>query len=336
MKMDMNKWVADVKAAARKKAIPVLSFPCISLLNCTVNQLTHDSALQAKGMIDVARRCDAGAAVSFMDLSVEAEAFGATVRNFDDEVPTIIGTIIEDPEDVADVEVPKVGAGRTGLYIEAISNVVGEITDRPVFAGVIGPYSLAGRLMGMTELMVNCYEEDEAVHALIEKCSAFIEKYILAFKAAGANGVVVAEPAAGLISPALMDEFSAEYLRKIVEKVQDESFIVVYHNCGNVVNRMTAECAKIGAKAYHFGNAVDMLEMIENMPEDVLVMGNVDPAGTLRNGTPEKVREETLSVMEKCCAHPNFIISSGCDIPPATPWENLDAFFAAVEEFYNR
>lgn len=336
MKMDMNKWVADVKAAARKKAIPVLSFPCISLLNCTVNQLTHDSALQAKGMIDVARRCDAGAAVSFMDLSVEAEAFGATVRNFDDEVPTIIGTIIEDPEDVADVEVPEVGAGRTGLYIEAISNVVGEITDRPVFAGVIGPYSLAGRLMGMTELMVNCYEEDEAVHALIEKCSAFIEKYILAFKAAGANGVVVAEPAAGLISPALMDEFSAEYLRKIVEKVQDESFIVVYHNCGNVVNRMTAECAKIGAKAYHFGNAVDMLEMIENMPEDVLVMGNVDPAGTLRNGTPEKVREETLSVMEKCCAHPNFVISSGCDIPPATPWENLDAFFAAVEEFYNR
>ena len=336
MKMDMNKWVADVKAAARKKAIPVLSFPCISLLNCTVNQLTHDSALQAKGMIEVARRCDAGAAVSFMDLSVEAEAFGATVRNFDDEVPTIIGTIIEDPEEVADIEVPEVGAGRTGLYIEAISNVVSEINDRPVFAGAIGPYSLAGRLMGMTELMVNCYEEDEAVHALIEKCSAFIEKYILAFKAAGANGVVIAEPAAGLISPALMDEFSAEYLKKIVANVQDENFIVVYHNCGNVVNRMTAECAKIGAKAYHFGNAVDMLEMIENMPEDVLVMGNVDPAGTLRNGTPEKVREETLGIMEKCCSHPNFVISSGCDIPPATPWENLDAFFAAVEEFYNR
>lgn len=336
MKMDMNKWVADIKAAARKKAIPVLSFPCISLLNCTVNQLTHDSALQANGMIEVARRCDAGAAVSFMDLSVEAEAFGSTVRNFDDEVPTIIGTIIEDPEEVADIKVPEVGAGRTGLYIEAISNVVNEITDRPVFAGAIGPYSLAGRLMGMTELMVNCYEEDEAVHALIEKCSAFIEKYIMAFKNAGANGVVIAEPAAGLISPALMDEFSAEYLRKIVDNVQDENFIVVYHNCGNVVNRMTAECAKIGAKAYHFGNAVDMLEMIENMPDDVLVMGNVDPAGTLRNGTPEKVREETLSIMEKCCSHPNFVISSGCDIPPATPWENLDAFFAAVEEYYNR
>ena len=336
MKMNMNEWVDSVMASARKKAIPVLSFPCISLLDCTVNQLTHDSALQAKGMLEVAKRCDAAAAVSFMDLSVEAEAFGATIRNFDDEVPTVIGTIIEDPEEVSDIEVPEVGAGRTSLYIEAISKVANEITDRPVFAGAIGPYSLAGRLMGMTELMINCYEEDEAVHELLSKCSQFIEQYILAFKNAGANGVVIAEPAAGLISPQLMDEFSAEYLKKIVANVQDENFIVVYHNCGNVVNRMTDECAKIGAKAYHFGNACDMLEMIDKMPSDVLVMGNVDPAGTLRNGTPDKVREETIGIMEKCCAHSNFVISSGCDIPPATPWENLDAFFAAVEEFYNR
>jgi uroporphyrinogen decarboxylase len=65
-------------------------------------------------------------------------------------------------------------------------------------------------------------------------------------------------------------------------------------------------------------------------------MGNVDPAGVLRMGTPEKVREETLSVMEKCCEHPNFVISSGCDIPPMTPWENLDAFFAAVKEYYGK
>ena len=336
MKINMTEWIADVMAAPRKKAIPVLSFPCISLLDCTVNQLTHDSALQAEGMLKIAQRCDTGAAVAFMDLSVEAEAFGATIRNFDDEVPTVIGNIIEDPEEVAELNVPEIGAGRTGLYIEAIRKVSGEITDRPVFAGCIGPYSLAGRLMGMTELMINCYEEDEAVHKLIGKCSEFIEKYILAFKEAGANGVVIAEPAAGLISPALMDEFSAEYLKDIVERVQDDNFIVVYHNCGNVVHRMTAECAKIGAKGYHFGNAVDMLDMIKNMPEDVLIMGNVDPAGTLRNGTPEKVREETLDIMKKCCGYANFVISSGCDIPPATPWENMDAFFAAADEFYGQ
>ena len=63
-------------------------------------------------------------------------------------------------------------------------------------------------------------------------------------------------------------------------------------------------------------------------------MGNVDPAGQFCNGTPESIRKATLQVMEACCEHPNFVISSGCDIPPRSKWENIDAFFAAVKEYY--
>ena len=89
-----------------------------------------------------------------------------------------------------------------------------------------------------------------------------------------------------------------------------------------------------GAKAYHFGNSIDMKAMVEKLPDDVLVMGNVDPAGVLRMGTPETVRFETLRIMNDCCGHKNFVISSGCDIPPMTPWENIGAFFEAVKEYY--
>lgn len=63
-------------------------------------------------------------------------------------------------------------------------------------------------------------------------------------------------------------------------------------------------------------------------------MGNVDPAVQFRNGTPESVKKETKRILRECTAYPNFVISSGCDIPPQSPWENIDAFFAAVEEFY--
>ena len=119
-----------------------------------------------------------------------------------------------------------------------------------------------------------------------------------------------------------------------MEAVQDDSFIVVYHNCGDNVLRMTESILSTGADAYHFGNSIDMADMMVKMPADTVVMGNVDPAGVLRQGKPDTVRAATLAVMEKCCSYPNFVISSGCDIPPATPWENLDAFFAAVEEFY--
>ena len=40
--------------------------------------------------------------------------------------------------------------------------------------------------------------------------------------------------------------------------------------------------------------------------------------------------------MEKCCSHKNFVISSGCDIPPLSSWDNIDAFFNAVDEFYSK
>ena len=56
-------------------------------------------------------------------------------------------------------------------------------------------------------------------------------------------------------------------------------------------------------------------------------MGNIDPAGQLRNGTPQSVREAVRALREECGGYANFVLSSGCDIPPATPWENIDAFF---------
>ena len=230
--------------------------------------------------------------------------------------------------------VPPVGAGRTGLYIEAIEKAVGLITDRPVFAGVIGPFSLAARLLDVTEIMIYCYEEPDMVHVLLEKATQFITEYCKAYKEAGANGVVIAEPVAGLLSPALSAEFSGPYVKQIVDAVQDDSFLVIYHNCGNSTIQMIDSILETGSAAYHFGNAIDMAEMMAHIPAGTVAMGNVDPAGEFRNGTPESIRAATLGVMDACCKYPNFVISSGCDIPPLSRWENIDAFFAAVNEFY--
>lgn len=86
----------------------------------------------------------------------------------------------------------------------------------------------------------------------------------------------------------------------------------------------------------HFGDAVDMTEVMEKIPSDVMALGNVSPAGEFRGGTPESIKQATWKVMEACCKYPNFVISSGCDIPPMSPWENIDAFFAAVDACYQK
>mgnify|MGYP002509052983 CR=1 FL=1 len=86
----------------------------------------------------IAKRYDMGVAVSLMDLSVEAEAFGGAVHFSEDDVPTLHEALIHDEEEADALEVPEVGAGRTGECVKGIKLACEMITDRPVLAGIIG------------------------------------------------------------------------------------------------------------------------------------------------------------------------------------------------------
>ena len=335
MAINMMNWVDEILASEQKKGMLVLSFPAIQKMGVTVKELINSTELQAQAMKTVADATpDAAASVSFMDLSVEAEAFGSTIHVSDDEVPTVVGSIIDSEEDADALVVPEVGAGRTKLYLEAMKKATQIITDRPVFAGSIGPFSLAGRLMDVSEAMIYCYEEPDMVHTVLGKVTDFLIRYINAYKETGANGVVVAEPLAGLLSPDLEEEFSGEYMKRIVREVQTDEFLVIYHNCGNCTIQQIESIAQNGCRILHFGNAIDMAEMLPKVPENIIAMGNVDPAGQFRNGTPEGVKAATISLMEKCGQYKNYVPSSGCDIPPMSPWENIEAFFEGVRAYY--
>lgn len=335
MKKNMKKWAEEILEKERKKAFPILSFPSIQKMGISVRDLISSSELQAQGMKIIADSADVLASVSLMDLSVEAECFGSTIRFSDDEVPTVIGSVIRSEEEAENLVVPEIGAGRTGIYIDAIRKAAELITDRPVFAGVIGPFSLTGRLLDVSEAMIYCYEEPDMVHIVLEKVTEFLIKYIRAYQEAGADGVLIAEPLAGLLSPDLAAEFSAEYVGRIIRECQTDEFMMAYHNCGNSTIPQMESIVGTGAALLHFGNAVEMEKVTELVPGHILVAGNVDPAGQFRNGTVESIRRETLEIMQKCCRHKNFIISSGCDIPPLSNWDNIQAFFDAVEEYYD-
>lgn len=317
----------------KSQTIPILSFPSTQLLGITVKELLDSPEMQVKGMKAIAERCEIGASLNMMDLSVEAEAFGAEIVFKDHDVPTVKKGIIDDIMDAENITVPKVGEGRTSICIEGIKKAKEEINNIPVFCGVIGPYSLAGRLFDMTELMMECYDSPDEVKILLSKASEFIADYINEFKKAGADGVIIAEPAAGLLSPSLNAEFSAPFVKEIIEKVNDENFVICYHNCGDAVGDMTDEIAQYGADIYHFGNAVKLCDIIPKMPKDSIVMGNVDPV-LFRHGTPQDIIKETERVYAECSQYDNFMLSSGCDIPAEAKWENIDAYFTTVEKLY--
>lgn len=327
----MKEWI-KYQLSNKHLTMPILSFPSIQLMGVNMTELVQNSDYQVKGMQLIAEQYPTSACLSFMDLSIEAEAFGASVRYSDNEVPSIIGSIASCDEDVDSLVVPHVTEGRVAIALKTIRKASQLIANKPVFGGVIGPYSLAGRIMDMTELMINCYESPDLVHKLIAKCTQFITKYIQAIKANGAQGVIMAEPAAGLLSYDLCEEFSSCYIKKIVEAVSDDNFIFTYHNCGNVIP-LAESIKSINADVYHFGNAIDINKMLELMPSDKVVMGNIDPL-LIKNGKLDDVKQSVISLLNKCDRYDNFVISSGCDIPPDSDWKNIRGYFDAINQFY--
>ena len=115
MNVNMKQWLAQQIHTSAKKPLPLLSFPCAQMMGVSVRELISDSNLQAKGMAMVAQRVNSAAAVSLMDLSVEAEAFGANIHVTDDEVPTVVGAIVTDEDDAQALQIPAVGSARTGI-----------------------------------------------------------------------------------------------------------------------------------------------------------------------------------------------------------------------------
>lgn len=332
--MNMYSWIDKMMYGGEKKAMPILSFPAVQFLYITVKELVSSSDYMALGMRLIADKYDMPAALGFMDLSVEAEAFGAHAVYAADEVPCIIGKLVTDMEDVENLRVPEVGEGRTSINLEAIKKAQKLIHDRPIFSQCTGPYSLAGRLINVNDIMLECYEEPETVHALLRKATDFIKAYVLAQKEMGANGVIMAEPLAGILSPELMEEFSTPYVREIVDAVQDESFIVIYHNCGNSVTKLVKGIVDTGCLVFHFGDSIDLREMIGLMPRNVLIMGNVSPSRVFNNRNERIVDIETRRVLQECSQFNNFMISSGCDLPPYTDLDNIDMFFDTVKSYY--
>lgn len=317
--------------SGKTAVIPIMTHSGIELTGHTVRQAVTDGEVHAAAVEALHRRFPtADAATVIMDLTVEAEAFGAELYLPEHEIPSIIGRLVSTPEEVEALAVPTVMSSRIPEYLKADRLAVQYMGDKPVFGGVIGPFSLAGRLYDMTEIMMGIYIEPDTIRLLLDKCTAFITSYLKEMKKTGVAGVIMAEPAAGLLGNDDVREFSSTYVRQIIEEVQDDSFAVILHNCGNT-GHCTEAMVMTGARGYHFGNKADMVEALQQCPSDALVMGNIDPVSVLKDALPSVVYEKTAELMSSCSKYPNFVLSTGCDTPPNLPIHNIEALYRAAE-----
>ena len=330
--MDMKSWRQGILTSPRRIAIPIMTHPGIDRIGCRVVDAVTDGEVHFRAIRALTEAFPSAACCTIMDLTLEAEAFGADVVFPENDIPAVEGRLVQDAQAIEELTIPSLDEARLPQMLKACTMAAEQIKDRPVLGGVIGPYSLACRLYGMTELMIGCFCEPEAIGMLLQKCTDFLIAYCKRLKQTGIQGLMMAEPAAGLVSEEDCMNFSSVYIRQIVEAVQDDEFLFVLHNCGT--NGHCAEAmVATGAQGLHFGNKADMLKVLEACPSDILVMGNLDPVGIFLQSTPEEVYAKTTELLNQTSRFPNYVLSSGCDVPPHVPQDNIEAFYNALNNY---
>ena len=331
-RINMNQWKEHLIEQSTVVALPVMTHPGIEWTGHTVCEAVCNGQIHYEAIRELCMRYPAAAATMIMDLTVEAEAFGAEIVFPENEVPSVVNRLLTNAEQITELEIPTLDTGRISEYLDAAHRAAAGVKDRPVLGGCIGPFSLAGRLYGLSEFMMLIYLDSEAAGALLEKCTMFITSYCEALCQTGIAGVLLAEPAAGLLSNDDCMTWSSQYVQRIVKRVQCPEFAVVLHNCGNA-GHCTAAMVATRAWGYHFGNRIDMLQAAAGCPSDALIMGNIDPVEIFRRSSADIVYSTTRELIERMSDYPNFIISSGCDTPPGVPVTNIDAFYRAVDDY---
>lgn len=330
--INMNSWINQQLSNKTRISIPIMTHPGIEMIGKNVKDAVQSGEVHAQAIKKLAEVYPSAATTVIMDLTLEAEAFGCQIEFQENDMPHILGRLLTCAEDIENLKVPDLYAGRMQEYLKANKLTVELGFDKPVLAGVIGPFSLAGRLYDVSEIMMACYIEPDSIMLLLDKCTEFIINYCRELKRIGCSGVVVAEPAAGLLANEDCRMFSSEYVKRLVDELQDETFTIILHNCGNR-GHCTDAMFYTGANAYHFGNAIDMVDTLNYCPKDKLIMGNVDPVGVMKMQSPIEIKAYVSDLLKRTSEFDNFVLSTGCDLPPHVPAENIQAFFEALNEY---
>ena len=329
--MQARAWLNALRDAPRKKPLPVLSFPCVSLLNITVKDLIADSGLQAEGMRRVAERVDAagrGQLYGFCRWRPRPSA--AAIRVTDDEVPTVTGAVVDlgGRRCPPSCPFPRWARGAPALYVEAMRKAACGAHHRPArvrrgHRALLPGGPPDGRHRGHGAAAMT---EPELVHyAMRESATEFLTAYVRRLQGGPA-------PTAWSWPSRWPACCSPESWRRVLRRPMSRGSSTRCRTTSSWWSTTTAAtipmasmidsivCHRRGGlplrqRHRHGGHAAPSSRPTRS------AMGNVDPGRAVPQRHPGRpCAEDTLALMDACChGYPNFVLSSGCDIPPTDP-----------------
>lgn len=253
----------------------------------------------------------------------EASAYGAALTFPEDGVPYSAEPLLRDGLDASllrrfDVFESERTLDRI-LAVEAFRQAVGD--EIPIIGWVEGVLAETADLRGISNLMMDLAEEEEDLEAVMEVIFTQQCRFAKAQVDAGAHLIGVGNAVASLIGPLLYGRYCMEFDRRLIEFIHACGALVKLHICGNI-QPILPQLAQIGPDILDIDWMVDFaaaVDIVRGKPTSVC--GNLDPVAVLMQGTPLQVEEKLRACM--AAGDATTLYAAGCEVPVATPEENL-------------
>lgn len=260
------------------------------------------------------------------DPAVESSDCGSGVAWYDEDPPANVETeaLLREKVVLERLSVPEIRPGtRMQKRVDTISVLKRRVGDDKLIEGWIeGPCAEAADLRGINALMVDFFDDPDFVRRLFDFVLGMELKFAAAQVRAGADLIGIGDAAASLVGPQIYREFVLPYEHRMVDGVHALGARVRLHICGNT-RRILKGMGELGCDMVDLDFLAPMREGRAAMGRDQVLAGNIDPLRTLRDGTPESVREAIAQCHLEAGAR--YIVGAGCEITRDTPHENLRA-----------
>lgn len=266
----------------------------------------------------------------FVDNTVLPEACGCEIFYQENAAASVKTHPIKTREELAKLKIPDPRKdGRLPEHLKAVKLICEHYPDNPKSGSITGPFTLAIHLGGLEDVLMNTVSDPEFVDDLVDFSTRATAEFARAQIELGCNSIFIGDPAAALLDPPSYAKYAAAPVKKLIDELQVPMML---HICGDTTHIIEDMCAT-GVKGISVDAPVDIKAIVPKVPEDVILLGNLDPIGVMMNGTPQQVIEEAKALLDKMSGVPNWRFCTGCDLPPDTPLENLNALMEVLENY---
>ena len=326
---DIVKLTHQYYKKGKRLVAPLLGFPGVELTGSNIKLAQQNFGEHYKVIKAVVNRFKPDIIFPLMDLSVEANALGRYTIFPQEDSATVPKRqfFLEEINKLKEVNISY--DSRVLSYVETMKLMsVGLPDDVIRGAYITGPYSAAALMMGADDAAMTSVTDPEKLHLLCEFTAEKIREYANLLISAGAEVICILEPTAVTLGPQQFEKFSADYIKHIINSIHYSGVSTIYHTCGNTMH-LIEKMLDSGINAISLDSeemGVDLKKVADMVPEDIVVMGNINPSTTMLRGTEKDIAEKTKNLLEQMKDFPNYILSTGCDLPQETPPGNISAF----------